>query len=34
MMGLELDFVTDIYEHLFIEEGSGKGWEWSATNTL
>ena len=33
MMEVELDLLTNIYQHLFIEERSGKGWKWLATET-
>ena len=32
IMDVELDLLTDINEHLFIEEIK-EGWQWSATNT-
>ena len=31
---VELDFLTDIDQHLFIMKRSGERWQWSATDTL
>ena len=34
IINVELHVLTNIGQHLFIEEGPGEAWQWSATDTL
>ena len=34
MTDVELNLFTDFDQHLFIDEGSREGWQWSATDML